>query len=507
MVNVQARDGTAAARPEASRAVWRRALANFALILAGVILLFRDAALSMASIWLSSSVYHHGLIVAPVTLWLICRRKDWRLATPQRDLLGAVIVAVAAFIWLAGRAASVALFGHVAIALSIIGAVIAVFGRALACRWAFALGFLFFMVPFGAEATPVLQHWAAVAVAAALNFSGVETARDGVMLTTSVGRFEMAEACAGLRFLLAAAMIASVVASLAFSGWKKRFAFIGAALAAAILANWVRAYLVVLAATLSDRRVGVGPEHVALGWVFYSALILGLIALARRFAEGPAAPRMAAPAVASHPGQPATLVALASCALIAAYDFSVVSAGGNAKAPIVLPVLQSQGFSAIGDNGAWAAFTPQADQRSANRYRSAAGDIAVSLSYVADDRAGAEIASHDSRAADGVAWRRLAVRMQAVPLRGDIVRVRIETLENDFGQKLDVATLYWLGEQYYASPSRLKAGVAASKLIGRRQPGGAFYIAADAGSPDLIPKFLAGAESVAAWRARTGVGP
>jgi EpsI family protein len=306
-------------------------------------------------------------------------------------------------------------------------------------------------------------------------------------------------------------MIASIVASLAFAGWKKRLSFIGAALAAAVLANWLRAYLVILAATLSDRRVGVGPEHVALGWIFYSALILGLIALARRLADAPQQAATPAPPSKPQSGAHASLIALASCALIAAYDFSVVSAPGNIDAPNTLPALQSEGFTMIADNGEWSAHAPQANARSTVRYRSAKGDVTVSASYVADDRAGAEIASTETRAADGVIWRRLAIAAPDVSLRGDAVPVRVETLENDLGQRLDVAALYWLGDRYYTSPMQLKARVAINKLAGKRQAGGAFFIATDASSPGLIHDFLASAEPAAVWRARidtrTGVGP
>lgn len=275
------------AAPREERAPWPRAAIAFALLSSGLVLLFGDAAFSMASIWLGSSVYHHGALAAPISLWLIALRKDWRHCAPSADWLGVFIIFIAGALLLAARAGGVSFIGHFALVLSLIGAVIAVFGRRLARRWAFALGFLFFMVPFGEEATPLLQHWASTAVAALLNLSGVETLRDGVILTTNAGRFEMAPSCAGLRFLLAAAMISALVSHLAFSGLQKRAAFVIAALTAAIAANWLRAYVIIFAATASDRRFGIGPEHVALGWAFYSVLIIALIALARRMADPP----------------------------------------------------------------------------------------------------------------------------------------------------------------------------------------------------------------------------
>lgn len=259
----------------------------FVAMVGGLGILFADAASSMASIWLNFSVYHHGLVVAPISAFLIFRRRDWRDAAPSADLAGAPIIAGGVMLVVMGRAFDVNLFGHAGLVVALIGAAVAVYGRTLARRWSHALLFLFFMVPFGGEATPLLQHWASVAVATALNLSGVDTTRDGFMLTTSAGGFEMAASCAGLRFLIASAMISFLAASLAFANWRKRVAFVAAAAAAALAANWIRAYLIVLITTATERRIGLGPEHVTLGWMFYGALILFLIGFARRFADAP----------------------------------------------------------------------------------------------------------------------------------------------------------------------------------------------------------------------------
>ncbi len=221
MVNVTASE-SAIARPAVGWSPWAYAGRNFIALLVILLALFHDATLSMASIWFSSSVYHHGAIVAPISLWMIATRRDWLERSPSGDWAGVIIIAVASFVWLISRAATTDLLGHFAAVIAIIGAVVAIYGYALARRWLFPLGFLFFMVPAGAELTPALQLWASNVVTAMLNASGVETARDGFMLTTSAGRFEMAESCAGLRFLLASAMISSVVAWFAFSDWKKR---------------------------------------------------------------------------------------------------------------------------------------------------------------------------------------------------------------------------------------------------------------------------------------------
>lgn len=285
MVNVEKLSGIEKSASLLPDGAWPRASIAFAVLLIALSIILHDALSSMAAIWLHSSAYHHGLIAAPIAFWLIWRRRDWRHDEPQRDWRGAFIIFAAIIIYSAGRAASFSIVEHFAFALSIIGAIIFVFGGELAKRWGFALAFLFFMVPFGEEANPTLQNITSHSVAIMLNVSGVDTARDGLLLSTANGRFEIAPSCSGLRFLLASAMISGLLSTLSFETARARIAFIASALAAAFVANWLRAYLIIAIATLSDRRLGLGPEHVGIGWVIYSAMLIALIFIARRHAD------------------------------------------------------------------------------------------------------------------------------------------------------------------------------------------------------------------------------
>lgn len=505
MINAAA--ASTVAEPAKIRLEWPRAAIEFSLLAAAVIALFRDPLHSMSAIWLTSSAYHHGALVAPISAWLILRREDWRNASPGADNLGVLILAAASAMLLFGRAAGVDLISHAALVIAIIGCIVSTFGRALAVRWAFPLAFLFFMVPFGEELTPTLQGWASVAIAGALNLSGVETARDGFMLTTAAGRFEIAASCAGLRFLLASAMISSLVAYLAFADWRKRAVFIAFALVAAIFANWLRAYLIVFVATLTDRRLGVGPEHVMLGWVFYSLLIIAMLAAARRFDDRKSQNRITQRAAEKSGRNPSHVLAfgMAMIAIAAVYDNVAASAEKPAAAPSIIPPLLAEGYAPVSNDDAWRAHAPNADRFATYEYRSTDSAMRVSIAYFTHDRAGAEIAGAAAGAADGVNWRKIAISSETIRYDGADYRAAIETLEDAAGRKLDVATLYWLGDRVYGSAAALKIDVAVRKLTGRPTEGGVIFVAA---SPDAnadpraaIGRFFDAAEQFGAWRA------
>ena len=475
------------------RAAWSNSIRNFGVLALGLIALFAGTAASMASIWLTSSVYHHGLFVAPLALWLILQARDWRDLTPQLDIAGVLPVAAACFLWLFGRAANIDAIGHAALVATLVGAVIVAFGREIAARWALPLCILFFMAPFGEELTPILQYWTSVVAATALSATGVETVRDGFMLTTAAGRFEVAPSCSGLRFLLASALIASAVSYLGFRRWRKSLAFIAAALGAALVANWLRAYLIVFAATATERRLGVGPEHVTLGWILYGGLIVGLVMIARTSADHPS-PVAARPARQFRRESKFAMPAAFLCAIAAiVWDVAVISRTAESASSATLPTIEAVGFTATTDALVWRPFAPNADRLKIAGYRSENARVTVSMAFFTHDRPGAEIASYDVRAADGENWRRIAIAPG---------RPRVETLEDVRGRKIDVATLYWLGDRVYSSPAAVKFDIAVNRFFGRAASGGAIFVGAlhaeNVAPRAAVRSFLAGADEP--WR-------
>lgn len=274
---------SAADRPVAASAArgWIAAVGAMAAFLAFAAPEIAD----MVRQWTWSSSYHHGWLAAPIALWLFHESDAWRERAPAIDLLGLLPLGLAIVLVLAGRALDAQIIGHLAVVAGIVGVGLLTLGRGIVGDSAFAFAFLIFMVPFGESLIPTLQSGSAAAVAFLLALSGFEISLDGLILTTNAGRFEMAASCAGLRFLLAAAMIASLAAHLAFTRLDRQLLFVAGALALAVGANWLRAYAIVAAATASDMRIGAGPEHVAFGWALYGTLVVALLFLARRLGD------------------------------------------------------------------------------------------------------------------------------------------------------------------------------------------------------------------------------
>lgn len=228
----------------------------------------------MIAIWDRSETFAHGYLIVPLTLYLLWRDRDALAALAPRPFLPALLgVAAAGIVWLLAaqlRISSVAQFSMIAMVPLGIWAVL---GTAVLRRLAFPLGFLFFAVPIGEFLIPVLMEWTADVTVFAVRASGVPVYREGLWFMIPSGRWSVVEACSGLRYLIASVVVGCLFAHLFYRSPRRRWIFIGVSLLVPIVANWIRAYMIVMLGHLSGNRIAAGADHLLYGWVFFGVVM------------------------------------------------------------------------------------------------------------------------------------------------------------------------------------------------------------------------------------------
>jgi exosortase A len=481
-------------------------LACFGAILVAAIALWAPTALDMATLWVMSSSYHYGIFVAPVAAWMIAQ-KSARPPAPAHRLPGFLIITMGAALWLLGRAGDVALVEQFALVTAIIGGVGVAFGGGALRSWAYPLAFLYFMVPFGEAIVPGLQTITVQIIVALLSALSMPVTLDGYLIQTPAGAFEVAEACAGFRFLISATMIAAVFAYVSFQSWRKRIGFLAFATAVAILANGLRAFVLVLIATLTDMRWAVGPDHLLIGWIFYALLFLGLIAAGRRFADASAPHAPATTQTTGASALPAMLAAIAIIAAASVYASAVVERPVHKTAPVSLSLLNAPGWRILPPAQNWRAELQQADRTAGATYVSGDNTVYLQLGYFTHDRKGGEIINYKNRAWSGAYWRHIGVRDAVIYLFGTSKTRRIDILAAPERRRLATVTVYWLGDEIFVEPWRMKLAQAKAKLMGRNPSGGLIIIAASynrdpAEAVAVLRNFTGDLEPLSAWLSR-----
>lgn len=304
-----------------ARAAWQRTIAGWLALVVAILLLFRRDFEHLYGIWTGSDTYGHCILIPPIIGWLIWQRREGlaKLAPkPFLPALGAMFGC--GLLWLLGEMAGVALVRHAAVVVMLIASVVAVFGLAVSRGLTFLLFFALFLIPVGDQLVPYLQKITADFCILLLDLFGVPAFRDGVFIAIPTGNFEVAEACSGVRFLIAMVAFGALVANVCFKSWTRRIIFMAAAVILPIIANGLRAWGTIYIAHLTTPEFARGVDHVVYGWVFFAIVMVLLMAGSWRFFDRPADDPMIDPKTIQprpQPSPPVRKVALASVAAIA----------------------------------------------------------------------------------------------------------------------------------------------------------------------------------------------
>lgn len=222
--------------------VWREPLAALGLAACLLMLVARREWGEMFHQWWEIDTYSHILLVPVIIAWLVAlKRHELAKITPQAWLPGLALVAAGLLLWLLGRASDINLIAHAGAVAALQGVVVALLGPRASLLLALPIGMSVFLVPFGDEIIPPLQMITAKIAIALTLWSGVAADIDGINIFTPAGLFIVAEACSGVRFLIAMVALAALVCFTSFASWQRRAVFMAAAIIVPIIANGVRA--------------------------------------------------------------------------------------------------------------------------------------------------------------------------------------------------------------------------------------------------------------------------
>ena len=254
---------------------WRSALPLLILAIVALVALYWSTAQSIVAIWDRSETFAHGFLIVPIVLYLIWTRRHLiARETPVADWLGCVLLAAAGLGWLIAGAGKVQVIQQYAFVAMIPAVVMAIAGRHVAWAMAFPLAFLFLGVPVGEGLIPPLMDFTADFVVAALKLTGIPVYREGTFFSIPSGQWSVVEGCSGLRYLIASITVGALYAYLTYQSLGKRLIFIGLSVIVPIIANGMRAYLIVMIAHLSDMKLALGIDHLIYGWVFFGIVML-----------------------------------------------------------------------------------------------------------------------------------------------------------------------------------------------------------------------------------------
>ena len=255
--------------------------------------------LSLHAAWVDtdSLTYTHGYLVAGICVLLIARELQF-LRGPLRVQPALLpLLAAASLVSIVAARAGIELIPQLLLPAIAWLAICAMTGLREGRRFAFACAYLVFAIPVWDLVNGLLQGLSVAAVKAMLGISGIAAFVDGNVVHIPEGTFAVEGGCSGLHYLIVAVSIMALFGEIHRDSLRVRLKLVALAVGFALLSNWVRIYVVVVAGHLTDmRHYLVSVSHYGFGWALFAVSMLLLLWLASRFA-----PQVARPPVTHAP--------------------------------------------------------------------------------------------------------------------------------------------------------------------------------------------------------------
>ncbi|MES2957170.1 MAG: exosortase A [Pseudomonadota bacterium] len=489
------------------------AVLGIVLLVIAILWLYRDAALRMVALWGEAETFAHGYMVPVIVLWLLWRKREAfaamapSFAPSPSALLG---VAAAGVLWLVGDVAAINPAMQFALVAFIVLTVPALAGWPATRVIMFPLGFLFFAVPFGDFLLPTLMARTADFTVAALRASGIPVYRDGLQFVIPSGTWSVVEACSGVRYLLASLMVGALFAYLNYRSMKRRWLFMLVALAVPIVANWVRAYMIVLIGHLSNNTLAVGVDHLLYGWVFFGIVVGLMFVIGARWAELPVndTPARALPATsAAQPAKSRSLwLALPAMATLLVLPMllsqSLYGAEDHSTPQLAEPSIA--GATSVADSAmpAWVPGFVNPAATLERRYSVDGRPVGLYIGYYRGQGPARKLVSSTNTLARSgdTQWNQTETGSRGVEVAGRGVTVKTARLRRRVSSQ-DPTTLiawqvYWVNGRFEGSDARAKAWGAWYRLLGRGDDGAVVVVYAQEQQPGqsdaLLEAFVRG---------------
>jgi EpsI family protein len=306
-----------------------------------------------------------------------------------------------------------------------------------------------------------------------LNLTGVPAHLQGIFITTPVGYFEVAEACAGVKFLIAMVALGALIANLCFRSWVRRILFMLASLLVPILANGVRAWGTIYVAEGTSVDFAAGFDHIIYGGVFFAVVIALIMGGGWRFFDRRVGDPWFDPArLQPQPLQPDTpryvwrAAGLTAALALAPVLWAVgVSASGWQEPPAQVALPHVPGWTRVAAPGTrpWQPHFAGADHLAIGHYRRADGaEVTLAIALFMRQEEGRELIGFGQGAVapeGGWAWTAAA----PAPPNGRAERIA------SHGDLREVVSFYRVGDSLTGSGMTVKLETMKVRFLGGPQ--------------------------------------
>lgn len=225
--------------------------------------------------------YSHGFLILAASIVLVVRK--WLRGPPSIGLFSFWLLPLllAAVVYLAGAVLLIEALQQLAILPLVVGTLLLVWGWRQTTAFLLPIGLLAFAIPVWDYLSWPLQLITVEVNQFFLSRLDIEFFVEGVVVYfPGVGAFEIAHGCSGLRYLLVGLTLTTLYGELNYKTVRSRCYLIVAGTLLALVANWVRVFVIIYIGYESNMSSSLINQHDYFGWWVFTATLVPLFFIA-----------------------------------------------------------------------------------------------------------------------------------------------------------------------------------------------------------------------------------
>lgn len=232
--------------------------------------------------WIHIPDYSHGFLIPAISLYIAYEKLNKNDVIPfQRHSIGLIVLVAGITMLILGRLAHEFFLMRFSLIFVLVGVIDYLLGRGYTKTLFFPITYLFFMIPLPSillqKVTFPLQLFVTELSAQSLKAIGIPLLKEGNIIYLSSTVLEVADACSGIRSLIALLAIGVIVAFYVHKNSVARSVLVFFCIPIAILANAIRVIMSGVLANLYGSQVVEGFLHSFAGMVTFLIAMVFLV--------------------------------------------------------------------------------------------------------------------------------------------------------------------------------------------------------------------------------------
>ena len=341
-------------------------------------------------------------------------------------------------------------------------------------------------MPFGEGLVPSMMDFTADFTVALVKLTGIPVFREGLYFTLPTGSWSVVEACSGIRYLIASLTLGCLYSYLTYTSLKKRLIFIIVSIIVPIIANGLRAYIIVMLGHVSDMAIATGVDHLIYGWVFFGIVIFVLIMIGSKFRDPDVDAKVNLTELDMEPrgnsglkqAMFGSVLAIVLIGIWPVLAYEVENNDVTAVESFDAPISNLNSWTSV-DEKHWGWEPVSVGAKKLDQYFTRNGvNVGMHLQYYFTQKQGAELISWENKLLDSGldSWRIVGKKAVQIDISSDLVSVD-QTLLKGPEKELIVWSWYRVGEYYTSNEYIAKLLEGWAKVTFSRQDAGKIIVA------------------------------